>query len=59
MNQRGVSTADVVNAAVTATEASYQKDAQNFRVSGGVDCDGDGLTLVVDIYSDLVIVTVF
>ena len=59
MNERGARPSDVRNALLTATSAVWQADRQNWRVDGGVDRVGDELTAVVDIWADLVVVTIF
>lgn len=59
MSERGARPSDVRNALLTATRAVWQADRQNWRVDGGVDRSGDELTAVVDIWADLVVVTIF
>lgn len=58
MRQRGADRADVKNALLTATDATWQTDHQTWHISGGVDCDGDGLSVAVTIEADVVIITV-
>ncbi|MEZ4405139.1 MAG: DUF4258 domain-containing protein [Polyangiales bacterium] len=48
---------DVRSSLITATKAARRGDA--WKVTGGVDADGDDLTVVVVIDSAAVIVTVF
>ena len=59
MNDRGATEPDVRNALLTATAAIRQADRDNWRVEGGVDTDGDDLTLVCDIGVDVIVVTLF
>jgi hypothetical protein len=59
MVQRNARPRDVRNALLTATAAVWQADRQNWRAVDGVDLDGDELTVVVDIWADLVVVTIF
>lgn len=57
--ERGATEADVRNALLTATAAFRQADRDNWRVEGGVDIDGDDLTLICDIEADVIVVTLF
>jgi hypothetical protein len=59
MEERGAEKEDVVRALCTASAAVWQSDRLCWRVEGGVDCSGDGLTMVVDIRDDVVVITVF
>lgn len=59
MNDRGATEPDVRKALLTATAAIRQADRDNWRVEGGVDTDGDDLTLVCDIGVDVIVVTLF
>jgi hypothetical protein len=59
MSKRGATADDVQNALVSASRATHQPANDNWRVSGGVDLDGDDLTVVVDIQADVVVVTLF
>ncbi len=61
MDERGANHQDVQNALATATAANYQSDRDNYKVTGGVDMDGDDLRVIVDVNTDIevVIVTVF
>ena len=36
-----------------------QRERDNWRVEGGVDLDGDDLTVIVDLEADVVVVTLF
>jgi hypothetical protein len=59
MNERGATEPDIRKALLTATAAIRQADRHNWRVEGGVDTDGDDLTLVCDIGIDVIVVTLF
>lgn len=59
MNERGVSDADIRRALRTAKAALRQAGRNNWRVEGGVDADGDDLTLICDIEAYVIVVTVF
>ena len=59
MNDRGATETDVRKALLTATAAIRQADRDNWRVEGGVDTDGDDLTLVCDIGVNVIVVTLF
>lgn len=58
MDDRRASRDDVRSALITATSARRQERG-TWRVEGGRDLDGDGLTAVVDIEADVIVVTVF
>ena len=59
MDERGVEPEDVCNALVTATGATPEPERDRWKVTGGTDLDGDGLTVVVAIEADVIIVTLF
>jgi hypothetical protein len=59
MSDRGATARDVRKALLSATDATYQADRQNYRVSGGTDTDGDDLTVIVDLEADVIVVTIF
>lgn len=59
MVERNARPRDVRHALLTATAAVRQADRQNWRVLGGADLGGDNLTAVVDIWADLIVVTIF
>jgi len=59
MEERRVTDPDIYRAMLTATAALWQADHGNWRVEGGVDTDGDELTVICDIEADVVVVTVF
>jgi len=44
---------------LSATSASWQHDRETWRVDGGVDGDGDDLTVIVDLEADVIVVTIF
>ncbi|MCX5744645.1 MAG: DUF4258 domain-containing protein [Proteobacteria bacterium] len=57
--ERGASVRDLVAALLGATQASWQVDRANWRVSGGRDLDGDEMTVIVDLVADVIVVTIF
>ena len=57
MDQRGAEPEDVRAALVSSTAALTQR--QGWRVEGGVDQDGDELTVIVDIEADVIVITLF
>jgi len=59
MNERGANEWDICKALLTATAAVYQEGRGNWRVEGGVDTDGDDLTLICDLEADAIVVTLF
>ena len=59
MAERNARPGDIRHALLTATAARRQADRQNWRVLGGADRGGDDLTAVVDIWADLIVVTIF
>lgn len=59
MIERFATEQDVYKALRTATAAVRQEERGNWRVAGGVDLDGDDLTLICDLDNDVVVVTVF
>jgi hypothetical protein len=59
MATRGVIVGDVLNALISATSAGWQHDHETWRVGGGVDLDGDDLTVIVGLEADVIVVTMF
>jgi 2-methylaconitate cis-trans-isomerase PrpF len=57
MDQRRAKREDVRAALVSSTVAIAQE--RGWRVEGGVDRDGDELTVVVDIEADVIVITLF
>jgi hypothetical protein len=57
MDQRGAKRGDVRAALVSAT-AAFAQD-RGWRVEGGVDREGDDLTVIVDIEADVIVITLF
>lgn len=57
MDQRGAELEDVRAALVSSTAAFTQE--RGWRVEGGVDRDGDELTVIVDIEADVIVITLF
>jgi hypothetical protein len=58
MRERGASRADVRRALETATGCEAEPD-ERWKVTGGVDLDGDPLGAVVVLEDGVVVVTVF
>jgi hypothetical protein len=58
MEQRGARRADVRSALITGTAGAAEPD-DRWEVTGGVDLDGDDLTVVLVIADGLVVVTLF
>jgi hypothetical protein len=59
MSTRGAKAADVRNALVSAAVARWQSDRGTWRVEGGVDTEGDELTVIAVLQTDVVVVTIF
>jgi hypothetical protein len=59
MAQRGANRRDVLNALGSASGAQWQTDHETWKVDGGVDQDGDELTVCVLIEGDLIVCTLF
>jgi hypothetical protein len=59
MEERGAVLADVQNAILTATRAFWQADHLSWKVVGGVDLDGDGLDVALELTGDLLVRTVY
>ena len=59
MEERGAVLADVQNALLTATRASWQSEHGSWKVVGGIDLDGDGLDVALEFTGDLLVRTVF
>jgi hypothetical protein len=57
--ERSVSRFDLRNALMTAKVARYQPSKDRWRLEGGVDLDEDDLTVVIEIDSGVVVITVF
>jgi hypothetical protein len=58
MQQRGADLGDVRSALISATACTAQANGA-WRVDGGVDRDGDELTVIAALEAGIVIVTVF
>jgi len=58
MRERGVTVRDLLAAIISATTARHE-DEHKYRVEGGIDEDGDPLTIVVAIEADLLVITIF
>jgi len=59
MKERRATDLDVRMALLTATDALHQTGRSNWRLEGGVDTDGDELTLICDLGADVIVVTLF
>lgn len=59
MVERGTSKYDVKNALLTANDAAWQAQHQTWRITGGVDLNGDDLVCAVDLEDDVIVVTIF
>lgn len=60
MPQRGAQARDVENAVLTSKSATWRPDDRSWKLTGGVDLDGDGLDVAVSITGNEVkIITVF
>lgn len=59
MDERGATKDDVKHALLSASAATWQPDHQTWKVTGGVDRDGDDLVCAVDIEADVIVVTIF
>jgi hypothetical protein len=59
MQERGAVLADVQNALLTASYARWQEEHGSWRITGGVDLDGDDLSVAIEFTGDLLVRTVF
>lgn len=59
MIERGARRRDVEHALLGSTSATEQHDRGSWRLTGGVDFDGDDLTVIVALEADVVVVTLF
>ena len=59
MPLRGAIYADIKAGLVSANSATWQADRANWKVDGGVDTDGDEITIIVAIDGDVLVVTLF
>jgi len=59
MHSRGATPGDVRAALITARSSRWQADRETWRITGGVDLDGDELVVIVALEADVVVVTVF
>lgn len=57
--QRKLSRADVRNALAGATQAEFQTDKGRWKVTGGVDLDGEPVAIVVVFERGIIVITVF
>ena len=56
--ERGISAQDIHAAAASATSASLQRNGK-WKIDGGVDMDGDELTLICVLVDDVFVVTAY
>lgn len=59
MQERNATSGDVIAAILSSSKAAYQSDRENWKLTGGVDLDGDAMTLIVDFIGDLAIITIW
>jgi hypothetical protein len=59
MDERGATEVDVRMALLTSSAALRQADRPGWRIEGGVDSDGDALTMICDLGADVLVVTLF
>jgi hypothetical protein len=58
LDERCATFDDVREAIMTATDCRTEP-GDRWKLAGGRDCDGDGLTVIVSIEQDVVVVTLF
>lgn len=56
---RSVQLGDIAAALASARSATYQADRETWRIDGGLDLDGDELTVIVVFEDGVVVVTVY
>jgi len=44
---------------MTSTSAVYQPESDRWRLDGGIDSDGDPLTLIVSVERGVLVITLF
>jgi len=59
MAERGAVLRDVQSALLTATRATWQAEHGSWKVSGGLDLDGEELVVAIEFTGDLLVRTVF
>jgi hypothetical protein len=59
LSERGATRKCVCKALQTAKTATFQADNNRWRLDGGVDSDGDELTLIVEVKNGVLVVTLF
>ena len=59
MDERGATSRDLIKGILTATRAGYQTNHENWKLTGGVDLDGDDMIIVVDFVGDLLVITIW
>lgn len=58
MRQRHVTREDIASALRSAQSATAQHD-ERWKLAGGIDCDGDALSVVVAFEAGTIVVTIF
>ena len=59
MAERGVTRKCIARALQTAKEAFHQRENDRWKLTGGVDVDGDELILIVKFDRGVIVVTLF
>ncbi len=59
MAERGATRKCIAKALQTATEAIHQPENDRWKLTGGVDVDGDELILIVKFNRGVLVVTIF
>jgi hypothetical protein len=59
LSERGATMKCLCRALQTAKSAFYQTENGRWRLDGGIDTDGDELTLIVEMRDEVLIVTLF
>lgn len=59
MLQRGAAFRDVKAALISCSSARWQTDQESWKMEGGVDTDGDPLTIAVVLENGVLVVTLF
>lgn len=59
LSERGATIKCLARALQTAKTAMYQQENGRWRLEGGVDTDGDDLTLIIEVRDGVLVVTLF
>jgi hypothetical protein len=57
--KHNVTRKDIASGLATATRVSHQADNDRWRIEGGHDLDGDGLTVIVAFEDGVIVVTAY